>query len=126
MEYHRRLTPEIRASAAKTLQDIVGGLPTENFIVRRHRRAVEKYREPKEGDSIDEHKRAELVEEIAPLPSSHSQFDRGRPGRLHPNRRRSTGLSCTGRAGGSPAEYGAGMKLAIDRGWLWMHESGLM
>jgi hypothetical protein len=25
---------------------------------------------------------------------------------------------------GSPAEYGAGLKLAIDRGWLWMHESG--
>jgi hypothetical protein len=28
------------------------------------------------------------------------------------------------REGGSPAEYGAGLKLAIDRGWLWMHESG--
>jgi hypothetical protein len=25
---------------------------------------------------------------------------------------------------GSPAEYGAGLKLAIDRGWLKMHESG--
>jgi hypothetical protein len=25
---------------------------------------------------------------------------------------------------GSPAEYGAGIKLAIERGWLWMHESG--
>jgi hypothetical protein len=25
---------------------------------------------------------------------------------------------------GRPAEYGAGMKLAIDRGWLEMHESG--
>jgi hypothetical protein len=24
----------------------------------------------------------------------------------------------------SPAEYGAGVKLAIDRGWLSMHESG--
>jgi hypothetical protein len=24
----------------------------------------------------------------------------------------------------SPAEYGAGMKLAIERGWLVMHESG--
>jgi hypothetical protein len=22
---------------------------------------------------------------------------------------------------GSPAEYGAGLKLAIERGWLWMH-----
>ena len=26
--------------------------------------------------------------------------------------------------GGSPAEYGAGIKLAIERSWLWMHESG--
>jgi len=25
---------------------------------------------------------------------------------------------------GSPAEYGAGLKLAIERGWLWKHESG--
>ena len=25
---------------------------------------------------------------------------------------------------GSPAEHGAGLKLAIERGWLWFHESG--
>ena len=25
---------------------------------------------------------------------------------------------------GSPAEYGAGLELAITRGWLWLHESG--
>jgi hypothetical protein len=25
---------------------------------------------------------------------------------------------------GSPAEYGDGLKLAIERGWLWLHESG--
>lgn len=24
----------------------------------------------------------------------------------------------------TPAEYGAGLNLAIERGWLWMHESG--
>jgi hypothetical protein len=27
-------------------------------------------------------------------------------------------------AGGSPAEYSAGLTLAIARGWLWKHESG--
>jgi hypothetical protein len=27
-------------------------------------------------------------------------------------------------AGGSPAEYGAGLAHAIARGWLWKHESG--
>ena len=25
---------------------------------------------------------------------------------------------------GSPQEYGTGLKLAIERGWLWLHESG--
>ena len=25
---------------------------------------------------------------------------------------------------GGPAEQGAGLKLAIERGWLWKHESG--
>jgi hypothetical protein len=28
------------------------------------------------------------------------------------------------RSGGLPAEYGAGLKRAIELGWLWMHESG--
>jgi hypothetical protein len=27
--------------------------------------------------------------------------------------------------GGSPAEYGAGLALAIAQGWLWRHESGV-
>ena len=63
--------PEVRASAAKTLLDVIGGLNADNFIVRQHRRAVEKYREPKEWDRIDDQKRKELLEEIAPLPSSH-------------------------------------------------------
>jgi hypothetical protein len=26
--------------------------------------------------------------------------------------------------GGSPAEYGAGLAHAIERGWLWKHGSG--
>jgi hypothetical protein len=25
---------------------------------------------------------------------------------------------------GTPAEYSVGLKLAIERGWLWLHESG--
>ena len=25
---------------------------------------------------------------------------------------------------GTPAEYRAGLNLAVERGWLWMHESG--
>jgi hypothetical protein len=27
-------------------------------------------------------------------------------------------------AGGSPAEYKAGLERAIDKGWLWRHRSG--
>jgi hypothetical protein len=27
--------------------------------------------------------------------------------------------------GGGPAEYGEGLTFAIERGWLWKHESGL-
>ena len=26
--------------------------------------------------------------------------------------------------GGTPQEYGAGLAYAIDKGWLWKHESG--
>lgn len=60
---------EIRAGALKTLQDTVAGLNTDNFLVRQHRRAVEKYREPKVWVPIDDEKRKELIDEIAPLPS---------------------------------------------------------
>ncbi|WP_229187810.1 DEAD/DEAH box helicase family protein [Bradyrhizobium oropedii] len=62
---------QIRENAAKTLQDVVGGMNVDSFIVRQHRRAVEKYRGPKEWTAIDAEKRKELVEEVAPLPSSH-------------------------------------------------------
>jgi hypothetical protein len=29
-------------------------------------------------------------------------------------------------AGGSPAEYRAGVEHAIDKGWFWQHESGTL
>jgi type I restriction enzyme R subunit len=59
----------IQAGALKTLQDTVTGLNLDNFLVRQRRRAVEKYQEPKAWIPIDDEKRKELVEEIAPLPS---------------------------------------------------------
>jgi type I restriction enzyme R subunit len=59
----------IRDDALKTLQDTVTGLNLDNFLVRQHRRAVEKYRAPEAWGAIDDEKRKELVEEIAPLPS---------------------------------------------------------
>jgi hypothetical protein len=33
-------------------------------------------------------------------------------------------LILTKSEGGTPAEYKAGLELAIARGWLWKHESG--
>ncbi|NYI71996.1 type I restriction enzyme R subunit [Naumannella cuiyingiana] len=35
--------PDLRASTAKTLHEVVAGMNLENFVVRPHRRAVEKY-----------------------------------------------------------------------------------
>jgi hypothetical protein len=42
-------------------------------------------------------------------------------GRIHIEKINGPFLSREGR---SPAEYSAGVKLAIERGWLWSHESG--
>lgn len=61
---------DIRADALTTLQDIIAGLNPDNFVVRQHRRAVEKYREPKTWHTIDDEMRQELLNEIAPLPSA--------------------------------------------------------
>ena len=63
---------EVRGSAMKTLQDTVGGMNLDNFIVRRHRRAVEKYRKPDSWGSLNDDARKELVEEVAPLPSANN------------------------------------------------------
>lgn len=61
---------DIRADALKTLQDIVGGMNLDNFIVRRRRRVVEKYGKPEAWAKLDDEAREELVEEVAPLPSA--------------------------------------------------------
>src|SRR5207249_2220726 len=57
---------EVRTSALNTLQNTVGGMNLDNFIVRRHRRAVEKYRKPDSWQSLTDEARKELVEEVAP------------------------------------------------------------
>jgi type I restriction enzyme, R subunit len=64
----------IQADALKTLQDTVTGLNLDNFIVRQRRRAVDKYRDPSVWLPIDNEKRKELVDEIAPLPSEQGSF----------------------------------------------------
>jgi type I restriction enzyme R subunit len=54
----------------KTLQEVVAGLNRDNFIVRQHRRAVEKYEKPDAWKTLDDETRDELLDEIAPLPSA--------------------------------------------------------
>ncbi|WPO42035.1 DEAD/DEAH box helicase family protein [Tardiphaga sp. 42S5] len=61
---------DIRADALTTLQEIIAGLNPDNFVVRQHRRAVEKYRESEAWQSIDDETRQELLDEVAPLPSA--------------------------------------------------------
>jgi type I restriction enzyme R subunit len=61
---------DIRADALRTLQDTVAGLNPDNFIVRQHRRAVEKFAKPEAWATLDDDTRKELVDEIAPLPSA--------------------------------------------------------
>jgi len=52
------------------LQETVAGMNADNFIVRQHRRAVEKYRDSAAWGALDAEARQELTDEIAPLPSS--------------------------------------------------------
>lgn len=61
---------DIRADALTTLHETIAGFNPDNFVVRQHRRAVEKYREPNAWQTIDDETRQELLDEIAPLPSA--------------------------------------------------------
>lgn len=61
---------EVRANALNVLRETVAGLNLDNFIVRQKRRAVEKYRQDEAWTAIDDETRQELVDDIAPLPSS--------------------------------------------------------
>lgn len=61
---------EVRSCALTVLRETVAGLNPDNFIVRQKRRAVDKYLKDDAWSTIDDGAREELVEEIAPLPSS--------------------------------------------------------
>lgn len=60
---------EIRTDALDVLKTTVAGLDLDNFVVRQHRRTVEKYRAAAAWTTIDDDTREELVGEIAPLRS---------------------------------------------------------
>ncbi|BCG76994.1 DEAD/DEAH box helicase family protein [Mesorhizobium sp. 113-3-3] len=61
---------DIRTDAVGILRDTVAGLNPDNFLVRQHRRAVEKYQKPEAWIAINDENRKELIDEVAPLPSA--------------------------------------------------------
>jgi type I restriction enzyme R subunit len=63
---------KVRTDARTVLRETVAGLSLDNFIVRQKRRAVEKYQKDEAWISIDEEARNELVDDVAPLPSSRT------------------------------------------------------
>ena len=60
---------EVRADALDVLKTTVAGLDLDNFVIRQHRRSVEKYRAAEAWTTIDDETREELVDKIAPLRS---------------------------------------------------------
>jgi type I restriction enzyme R subunit len=61
---------KVRDDAVSALRECVAGMNLDNFIVRQRRRIVEKYLKPEAWISIDDAARAELVDEVAGLPTS--------------------------------------------------------
>ena len=61
---------QVRDDALTQLQETVAGMNLESFIVRQKRRMVEKYQKPEAWVTLDDAARQELVDDIAPLPTS--------------------------------------------------------
>ncbi|MBJ7579365.1 DEAD/DEAH box helicase family protein [Devosia sp. MC532] len=59
----------VRAITLDALRDYVAGMNPDNFIVRPHRRAVEKFQSPESWLAIDQAAQQELVDEVAGLPT---------------------------------------------------------
>lgn len=60
---------EVRARTLDALRNYVAGMNLDNFIVRPHRRAVEKFQRPESWTALDQTVRQELVDEVACLPT---------------------------------------------------------
>ena len=60
----------VREDTAKRLNDEVAAMSLDNFIVRPKRRAVEKFARPEAWHTLDLESRAQLIDEVAGLPTS--------------------------------------------------------
>ncbi|MGL4304559.1 MAG: type I restriction-modification enzyme R subunit C-terminal domain-containing protein, partial [Mycobacteriaceae bacterium] len=70
-----RVDNDVRAGVIDLLHKTVVGMNQENFIVRTKRRYVEKYGQRQEWESLSEQKVAEIIENLAPLPSEVGDSD---------------------------------------------------
>lgn len=60
---------DVRSQALAVLRDYVAGMDIDNFVVRSHRRSVEKWQKPETWTGLDAGTRNELVNEVAGLPT---------------------------------------------------------
>jgi type I restriction enzyme R subunit len=65
----------LRRTVAKLLRDEIGGMSLDNFLVRSHRRYVEKFAHEEAWTRLNLDDQAELVNEVAGLPSSVTDDD---------------------------------------------------
>ena len=65
----------LRAALTQLLRDEVGGMSLDNFLVRAHRRAVEKFGAEQAWERLSLDDQAELVREVAGLPTSVADDD---------------------------------------------------
>ncbi|MGN7158086.1 DEAD/DEAH box helicase family protein [Dietzia cercidiphylli] len=65
----------LRGAIADGLHQQVLGMRLDNFIVRTRRRQVEKYADRSEWDSLSEQKMTEIIETLAPLPTTVRDTD---------------------------------------------------
>lgn len=63
------LLTAVRSEAIQVLQDYVGAMSIDNFVVRQNRRLVAKYQKPESWQTLNDTTRDELLESVAPLPS---------------------------------------------------------
>ncbi len=66
---------ELRAAVAEHLQSEVAGMNIDNFIVRPHRRLVERFSDPATWESLSVVDRSELAHHVAGLPSEGDDTD---------------------------------------------------
>jgi type I restriction enzyme R subunit len=70
-----RAVADLRQTLAGALRDEVRGMSLDNFLVRLHRRQVERFSDEDSWTSLDADARTELIEHVAGLPTSVTDDD---------------------------------------------------